>query len=117
LKKSFGWCWADLGQLPDAHPVTLSLPLINKTEEENKIKKLLGQDIDRKVSYQLPSQAKQSQLGENKFIAIKIVLDGGKPNLKHLSAPIFSPGSTSFLSLLHCQFLCLSPPALSSTGG
>jgi len=35
------------------------------TGGEYKIKKLLGQDKDREISYQLPSQAKQTQLGEN----------------------------------------------------
>jgi len=31
--------WVDLGWLPDTYPATLSLPLLNRTEEEEKRKK------------------------------------------------------------------------------
>jgi len=52
----------DLGWLPDAHPAALSLPLLNRTGEENKMEKLVGQDKDRKTAYQLSSQTKRTQL-------------------------------------------------------
>ena len=57
--------WVDLGQLPDAHPAALSLPLLNRIGEENRMEKLVGRDKDREIAYQLPSRAKQTQLGEN----------------------------------------------------
>ena len=57
--------WADLGWLPGAHPAALSLALISRTRRENKIKKVVGKGKDREITYQLSSQAKQIQLGEN----------------------------------------------------
>ena len=56
--------WVDLVQLPYAHPAALSVPLLNRTRGENKMKKLVGRDKGREIAYQLPSQAKQTQLGE-----------------------------------------------------
>ena len=34
--------WVDVVQLPDTHPAANSLPLLNRTEEENKMKQLMG---------------------------------------------------------------------------
>jgi len=34
--------WGDCGQLPSTHPATLSLPLVNRTWGENRMKKLMG---------------------------------------------------------------------------
>jgi len=44
-----------LGLLPDTHPVTLSLPVLNRAGGENEMKKLVGPDKDREIIYQLPS--------------------------------------------------------------
>ena len=47
--------WVDLGWLPGAHPASLSLPVINRTGEGNKMKKSEGKDGE--ITYQLPLQA------------------------------------------------------------
>lgn len=44
-----------------------ALPLLNLPEGENKMEKLVDQDKDGKIAYQLPSEAKQTQLGVAKF--------------------------------------------------
>jgi len=49
--------WSDLGLLPELHPPRLSLPLLKKTRGQNKLEKLMGQDIDKKITYQLPPRA------------------------------------------------------------
>jgi len=43
--------WADFG----AHQAALSLPLLNRTEGENVMKKPVNQDKDRDVTHQLTS--------------------------------------------------------------
>jgi len=53
-----------LGWLPDAHSLFLK-PLLNKAGGENKVKRLMGQDKDREIKYQVPSPAKQTQPGED----------------------------------------------------
>jgi len=57
--------WADLGLQSNNHPAALPLSLLNRTGVENRMKTLLGQDKDREVTYQLLSQAKQTQLAED----------------------------------------------------
>jgi len=47
------------------YPAALSLPPLDRTEVENKAQKLMGWDTDRKITHQLPSQAKQTRLGKN----------------------------------------------------
>lgn len=46
-------------------PTQLLSLLLNRTAGENKVKKLVGQAKDRESTYQLPSRAKQAQLGDN----------------------------------------------------
>jgi len=36
--------------VPDTHPVALSLVLLNRSRGENKTKKLMGWDKDRKIA-------------------------------------------------------------------
>jgi len=45
----------NLGWLPDAHPAALPLPLLNRLEGKNNMKKLVSQDKDMEITYQLPS--------------------------------------------------------------
>lgn len=56
-----GWSWPAASHLP----ATLALPLLNRTRGENKVGELMGRDTDREIIYQLPSQAKRTQCGEN----------------------------------------------------
>lgn len=44
----------DLDWLPDVHPATLSLSFLNTIRKDNNMEKLVGQDKDKKVTYQLP---------------------------------------------------------------
>lgn len=44
--------WVEVGWLPVAHPTAPSLSLLNSGGGENKMKKLLGQDEGREISYQ-----------------------------------------------------------------
>lgn len=53
--------WVDPGGLWDTHPAAL------RTEGENKIEKLMGQDKDREISYWLIPWVKQARLGEDLF--------------------------------------------------
>lgn len=46
LVSSAQW-WADLGQLPGAHPAALSLPLLKRMWEENRVRNLIGQHKER----------------------------------------------------------------------
>lgn len=46
------------------HPAPLSLPIHNKIERENKIKKLMGQDKDAEISHEIWSWVKQTDFGE-----------------------------------------------------
>jgi len=55
------WC-VNLGQLPDTYPAMLSSLLLNRIRGENKMEKLIGQDKDRELTYQLPPWAKQSTI-------------------------------------------------------
>lgn len=48
--------WVDPGWLSDTHLATLSLLLLKRTEGENKMKTLVGQDKDKELPYQSPSQ-------------------------------------------------------------
>lgn len=50
------------GQMPTQ---LLSHSHLQQVGGENTMKKLLGQDKDREMAYQLPSQAKQARLVEN----------------------------------------------------
>lgn len=43
----------DLDWLPDVHPATLSLSFLNTIRKDNNMEKLVGQDKDKKVTYQL----------------------------------------------------------------
>lgn len=67
--------WVDLSQMPTQR---LSHSPFSAGQKENKLKKLMGQD--REIAYQLPSLAKQTRLGENKFVLLSInrALDGEK---------------------------------------
>ena len=51
--------WVELGWPPGAHQGALSLPLFNRTEGKKNVEKLMDQDKDRDITYQLPSWAKQ----------------------------------------------------------
>lgn len=46
--------------MPEAHPAGFFLPLFKRTRGQNEIKKLVVQDKDREIVYQLPSQAEQT---------------------------------------------------------
>lgn len=62
--------------------------LFSRTGEENKMKKLLGQNKDKLVIYPLLSQAKQTGLGEIKLSQIKIDLYGEKQRqIKKIVSP------------------------------
>lgn len=50
--------WVDLRWLPDAHPA--ALPLLNETGAENAMEKLVVQDKDWEITYQLSSRAKET---------------------------------------------------------
>lgn len=39
-----------LGWLPDAHPVTPSLPDLSLTKAENNVKSSMGQEMDREIA-------------------------------------------------------------------
>lgn len=56
-----------LGWPPGAHPDVPSLLFLNSMGEENKVKKFMGQDKDKEITYLLPSRTKQIELGEDKF--------------------------------------------------
>jgi len=94
--------WIDLGWRPEAHPATPSLLLNDRTERENKMKELLGQDKDEEITYQLLSL----NLGKINLInfLLKRELDGEKQRqkLKHLPRMLilFFPGSTSLRYVL-----------------
>lgn len=57
----------------------LPLPLLNRTEGRDKMKKLMGQDKNRKNTLQLPSMPKQVQLKKD-YYQLKIELDSEKQN-------------------------------------
>lgn len=57
----------------------LSLSLSNRTGGEHKKKKLVGQDED-KITYKLPSCAKQPQLGEYPFNLLPIKIELNEEN-------------------------------------
>jgi len=63
ISKTILWS-VHLGWLSDAHPATVSRPLLSRTAGENRMRKLVGQENDRKMTNQLPLGAKQTQLGE-----------------------------------------------------
>ena len=75
-----------------------------------------GRDKGKDISYQLPSQAKQTRLdlGKISLLPSNIELDGEKQRkkLKHLPLTLFFPDSNS---LLHSQLVSLLSP--SSAGG
>jgi len=50
----------------------LSLPLLSWIVERKQTEKLAGQDKDKELTHQLPSCAKQTQLGENSFNLLSI---------------------------------------------
>lgn len=69
--------WTDLGWLPDPYPVPL-LPLPHlQAGQENKMKRFMDQDKDKKITQQLLSQTNQTWLGDNEFklLPIKVGLD------------------------------------------
>lgn len=57
--------WVDHGRLQGTHAATVSLPLLDRTEGENRIKKVVCQDKEMEITYQLPSLTEQTQHGEN----------------------------------------------------
>lgn len=52
--------WINLGWVPDTHPATFSLTLLNRAGEGNKMKKLMGQDKDGEITCQLLPQVKRT---------------------------------------------------------
>jgi len=110
--------WVNLGWLPAAHQATVSF-LFNRTGGKNKIKKLIGWDKNREITYQLLSWAKQIRLVEDKFNLLLIKNRVGwwktKTKLKPPSIePPFFPGSTSFLHFWH--FYLHPTPAAQENG-
>ena len=65
------WLW----RLTGAHQAALSLPLLNSTGWENSDQKLVGQDKDTEITYQLPSQVKLTQDGEISFIYCQLIAE------------------------------------------
>lgn len=57
--------WVDVGQLPDPHSATLSVPFLKRAGGQIKKEKLVGWDKDGEITYQLPSRAAQTKLEEN----------------------------------------------------
>jgi len=51
--------WLDIGHMPDAYTAALT-PLLRWTGEENRMKKLMGWDKDREITYQLPSWVEET---------------------------------------------------------
>lgn len=74
---------------------------------KNRMRKFAGKDKDREITYQLPSQANYTHLGENVFylLPIKIYLDSEEQRQilkQHLSSPLsqvqlhsFTPDSST----------------------
>jgi len=48
-------------------------PLLKRTGGENTMQKFVGRDKDREITQQLPSQAKQTSLGENNLIYFQLI--------------------------------------------
>jgi len=48
----------NFGCLPNSYLATLSLPLLRRTERENKMENLVNQHKDREITHQLSSQEK-----------------------------------------------------------
>jgi len=69
--------WANLGQQSYAHPAAPSLPLPGRAGGEDTMTKLMGQDEAREISYQLPPQGKDTQLGEKQFNVMPVKTDLG----------------------------------------
>lgn len=88
------WLW-----LAGWYPPSCFLP--QKDGGKKNMKKPMSQDEDREVTYQLPSQVKQTWPWESEFnlLPIKIDLDSEKPrqNLKYPPNLLFFPGSVSVL--------------------
>lgn len=57
--------WVDLGWLPAAYPASVSF--LSLTVEENKVKKTLGWNKDRKITYHLLLRAKQTQPKQKQY--------------------------------------------------
>lgn len=97
--------------LPDAHPGTASLPFLTRVQEENKMRKLLGQEAGRLLTYCVMSRTDMTWRKINvMFCQLKREQDDKKQNPTHLLLSPFSPcfffGSSI---LLHLQFLLSSP--------
>lgn len=96
----------DFCQLPDPYPDAHSLPLLNRTGEENKISSWVKMKTGRSLTND--NRAKLSLLGENQFnlLAIKIELDGEK--LRQM-LKYFFPITPYPQALFHSQLLHLHP--------
>jgi len=51
--------------LAKGQATSLSLCLLHRTRGEKKMEELIGQDKYKEITFQLLSQAKQTQIGEN----------------------------------------------------
>ena len=77
--------WPKLGWLPDPHPAAFLLPLHCRAGGEEKMKRLMGWDKDRKIIYQLLPWRKQTQLGGKEFnlVPVKVgLVVKSKDNIK-----------------------------------
>lgn len=95
----------DLGQLPDAWPAALATGW-----ERKRMEKLLHQDKDREITYQFPSQTKQTQFQKKKFnhCQLKYVwIVRKKPqNNPHLLPTLYSHCQLPLHSWLMCPRRC-----------
>lgn len=60
---------------PGQHSEALPLPLFDRTGGENKVAKLMDSNRDSEITYQLTSQAKQTQLGKIQFNLLPTKID------------------------------------------
>ena len=74
----------------------LSLSLLNMMAGESKMKKLVGQDKDREITYQLLSQENRLDLGKINLIYNRVGWQETKTKLNQQLSPTFLPGSISF---------------------
>lgn len=104
-RKNLYLCWIDPGLLPDAHLGNLT-PQLNRTGRQNKMKKFMGWNKDRKITVTVMDQ---TYLGKINLLTVKIELVNWKQrqNWNNTFFPCFSTDSTS---LIHSQLLYLLPP-------
>lgn len=113
--------WITLARLLAAHPAALSLPLLNTTKIQNKVKKLTGGDrlTDFEDTYQLPSWVKQSHLGKIDLLTTKNGWWETKMKNKISPHPFYFFILFYFFRLnplLHSRLLHLLPPEKARNG-